>query len=309
MNNTEISSWNAAESFRRTDLNCRIGKIVEARYQMTGYPGNEKPNWTNEDQNGNFRTPLYRVEMSDNQKIYWMPALAARAGRDQSYWAYEIGEQVAVLCPSGDPMRSIIIGAFYQNNHRPPIGWDDETVDKRPWRETVRRDRFADETLFEYDRQLHRFLAVFQNAADSYFEYNAETDTRKLKIHCKDIQTLTDYNTQIDADNDIKSHAKNEIYIRTDNNLEIQVANDQNSKIGQNLTIQVGQNINQMAGAKIEISAGTDIVLTAQTIELNAPNVVINGNLKVNGDINAQNITGQTIFASIASDNLHAHPL
>jgi len=43
MNNTEISSWNAAESFRRTDLNCRIGKIVEARYEVTGFPGFEKP--------------------------------------------------------------------------------------------------------------------------------------------------------------------------------------------------------------------------------------------------------------------------
>lgn len=56
----------------------------------------------------------------------WMPWTVRRASRDIEWWAPEIGEQVLVVCPGGDPAQGVVIGAFYQAAHPAPA--DRETV-------------------------------------------------------------------------------------------------------------------------------------------------------------------------------------
>lgn len=184
LNNNPFSvggAFDSKESERRNSNLIKKGKIVEARYDVKGAPPDpELPNFTNEDTNQNYRGPLYRVEMGD-QKTYWIPQLERRSGKDQSYWAFEVGEQVIIVCPDGDMRQAVIIGALPCNDFRPPIGFDDETFDKRPWRETVHRTRYKDNTLVEYDREKHRFLIVLPDQSKVEIIYSGTT---KLHINC-----------------------------------------------------------------------------------------------------------------------------
>lgn len=248
MNNTENTAWNAAEFNRKLDLIFRIGIIVDARFSQKGYSDENEVNWTNEDQNHAYRGPLYRVKFADSQ-TYWMPMLALRAGRDQSYWAFEVGEQVVVLCASGDPMQSVIIGALYQNDYRPPVGLDDTTSDKRPWRASVKRERFADNTMFEYDRDKHRFTASFLSAENNQFQYQGDSSIRKLTFHIKAFHAKTDGNVKIDADGTVN--------------------------------IKAGSNINIEAGSTIIIKGGT-ITAKASTVKIQGGSVKITGVINLN---------------------------
>lgn len=163
INNRPEQGYDQAENARQGDVAIRVGKIKECRFDVKEPPPDpekEKPNWTNVDLQGNYRGSLYRVEFGDGE-TYWMPKMALRAGEDQDYWAFEKDEQVLVVCVGGDPMQSYIIGATYQDDYRPPIGIDDKTSDKRPWRETVRRIRFKDGMVEEYDRELHRKTTLY----------------------------------------------------------------------------------------------------------------------------------------------------
>lgn len=188
-NNQEVGGFNHSETSRKGDMAIRVGKIEECRFDTKGAPSEDgKPNWTCEDKNGNFRNALYRVKFGDGM-TYWMPKIALRAGKDQEFWAFEKGEQVLVVCIGGDPMQSYLIGAVYQDSARPPVGEDDKTTDKRPWRETVHRTRYADQHLVEYDRKLHRTLEKYPDGAkytywfpDDRTEREKETDSDKTGV-------------------------------------------------------------------------------------------------------------------------------
>jgi len=284
MNNTEHTAWNAAESNRRIDLLFRIGTIVEAKFEEKGY-SEEEVNWTNEDKNNYFRGPLYRVEMADN-KTYWMPMLALRAGKDQSYWALEIGEQVAVLAASGDPMQSVIIGALYQDTYRPPVGLDDGTSDKRPWRASVKRERFADNTIFEYDREKHRFTASFLSAEDNQFQYQGDTSVRKLSVHIKEIDIKNDENTKVDADGTIAYKSGGNMTLESDSDITETASGKIDIGAGSNVNIKGSSNVNIEAGSSVSIKGAT-VKIEGGTIEVEGGSVKITGGtVDVKGMIN-----------------------
>lgn len=46
----------------------------------------------------------------------WLPVLQRRAGKDSEKWDFEKGEQVLVVCPSGDIDNGVIVGAIHQKN-------------------------------------------------------------------------------------------------------------------------------------------------------------------------------------------------
>ncbi len=304
-NNQAEQVINSHELFRRTNAAIRRGIIKECKYKAVGYPGEDVPNWTNEDESGNYRGPLYRVQFDEDgeNKTYWMPQLTLRSGNDSSYWAFEKGEQVIVLCVSGDPMQSFLLMAIPQNAHRPPIGWDDPTSDGRPWRETIKRERFKDQTLFEYRRNDDefspceaRFLAAFLGAADSFYQYEAKPDLRKLFIHIKEILIELDKTYTCLAEKDIICKA--EEYIEhtaqkdiTDSAEEFlkhiaqkDITNDATENIkstaGENITndadksikSNAGENISSIADKDIIEKAGKDIANDAKNVHINASN-------------------------------------
>ena len=84
----------------------------------------------------------------------WLPWLSVRAGGDRTWSAPEVGEQVAVLCPDGDPAGGIVLGSIYCAAHGAPAD-----------AETVARTTYADGAVIEYDRAAHRLSAVLPSGA------------------------------------------------------------------------------------------------------------------------------------------------
>lgn len=74
----------------------------------------------------------------------WLNWITTRAGNDVDWWAPEIGEQVVVFSPNGDPELGVVLPAIYQNKHPAP--------DNKP---TIRKVTFEDGTTVHYDRQSH----------------------------------------------------------------------------------------------------------------------------------------------------------
>ena len=79
----------------------------------------------------------------------WLPWLAARAGGDRAWVAPELGEQVLVACPDGDPASGVVLGAIYQASAAAPAASPDIT-----------RTVYADGAVIEYDRAAHALRAL-----------------------------------------------------------------------------------------------------------------------------------------------------
>jgi len=71
----------------------------------------------------------------------WVPWLTRRAGPDSDWWAPEPGEQVLLLCPSGEPALGVALPAIYQTAHPAPGNV-----------KTKRVVEFADGMKITYDR-------------------------------------------------------------------------------------------------------------------------------------------------------------
>lgn len=50
----------------------------------------------------------------------WLPWLVWRAGDARTWWAPSVGEQVSLLCPSGDPAQGLVLGAVYSSTAPAP---------------------------------------------------------------------------------------------------------------------------------------------------------------------------------------------
>ena len=74
----------------------------------------------------------------------WIPWLTQRAGNDRDWWAPEEGEQVVLLCPSGDLAQGFALPAGYQQAHPAPANSAD-----------IHRREYADGSSEEYNRATH----------------------------------------------------------------------------------------------------------------------------------------------------------
>lgn len=83
----------------------------------------------------------------------WIPWVVARAGGDRAWWAPEVGEQVVLLCPSGELTQAIALPALYSTERPPPATDPDQRV-----------ERHADGAVFTYDRARHRYTARLPDA-------------------------------------------------------------------------------------------------------------------------------------------------
>ncbi|EGG93497.1 hypothetical protein IMCC1989_1153 [gamma proteobacterium IMCC1989] len=100
-----------------------------------------------------YENALVKVEAGKIQ-TGWLPWITARASNDVDYWAPEISEQVAVMCPNGDPEIGVVLPAIYQNNY--------PATDSRP---TIRKTTFADGAVFSYDREQHHVDVALPDSA------------------------------------------------------------------------------------------------------------------------------------------------
>ncbi len=88
-----------------------------------------------------------QVKVSSGELLSaWLHRSVMRAGDNQDWQPLDIGEQVIVLCPSGDFAQGIIIGSLYQEAHPAPSANLDET-----------KKAFKDGTTISYDREKHLY--------------------------------------------------------------------------------------------------------------------------------------------------------
>ncbi|MFK7866221.1 MAG: phage baseplate assembly protein V [Alphaproteobacteria bacterium] len=78
----------------------------------------------------------------------YLPMIASRAGHNQSWSPYEIGEQVMILSPSGEIDQGWIMGSVFSNHH--PANGDNPDI---------HRMNYKDGAILEYDRAAHHLKA------------------------------------------------------------------------------------------------------------------------------------------------------
>ncbi len=118
---TEDMAYILAEIDRKLANIVRVGTVEQADYE----------------------TQRVRVRSGD-LLTGWIPWLTRRAGKDRDWWAPDIGEQVMVLSPSGDPGQGIAIAAIYQDAFPAPANSPD-----------IRRTVYEDGSEVTHDRATH----------------------------------------------------------------------------------------------------------------------------------------------------------
>jgi len=96
---------------------------------------------------------LIRVEVGGNA-TGWLPWLTRRAGASTEWWAPEVGEQVVVLSPCGDPAQAVVLPSLYSNAHPAP------SADPK-----IRRTNYSDGSFVEYNETTHK-MTITVNGGD-----------------------------------------------------------------------------------------------------------------------------------------------
>lgn len=71
----------------------------------------------------------------------WLPWLTHRAGGNKTWHGPEVGEQVVVFSPNGNPTQGIVTLSLYQDDYKPPANSLD-----------IDRTTYKDGAAFTYDR-------------------------------------------------------------------------------------------------------------------------------------------------------------
>ncbi|WP_206672956.1 phage baseplate assembly protein V, partial [Parasutterella excrementihominis] len=127
-----------------------------------------------------------QVKVTDGElNSTWLDRAVDRAGEDREWKPLDIGEQVVVLCPSGDFAQGIIIASLYQDGHPAPSSNLNEE-----------RKVFKDGTVVSYDRESHRYLLDVKGADATVDVISAGTLNIKTT---KDIKVETSANAKVTA--------------------------------------------------------------------------------------------------------------
>ena len=93
-----------------------------------------------------------------------VPWVVMRAGADRTWWAPRVGEQVLLLCPSGELVDAIALPALYSDAYPAPSASADKRIAVH-----------ADGARFEYDRAAHRYSITLPDAGEIRLAVGAST--------------------------------------------------------------------------------------------------------------------------------------
>jgi phage baseplate assembly protein V len=103
-----------------------------------------------------------------------LPWLTARAGGDITWWAPEVGEHVAILCPGGSLSQGVIIGSLYSGSKPAPAQSADQHVTK-----------YSDGTTITYDRAAHTFTVQAVGAVTVNIQGNATVTAQAVTVNAQ----------------------------------------------------------------------------------------------------------------------------
>ncbi len=127
-----------------------------------------------------------QVKVTDGElSSAWLDRAVARAGDNRDWTPLDIGEQVVVLCPSGDFAQGIVMASLYQEAYPAPSRNLNEE-----------RKVFKDGTVVSYDSESHRYLLDVKGADATVDVISAGTLTINT---VKDISVETSANAKVTA--------------------------------------------------------------------------------------------------------------
>ena len=143
---------------------------------------------------------------------------------DKYYYMPDIGERVWVMFDPEAPSKGCILGSYYADNRLPPIGDKNKAYIK-----------FKDDTILEYDRELHKLTIHVASGGEKSIDIVAESDisvqtSGNLIVEAaKDIDILSAQtinvialqDVNISAAKGINVTAKDPIYVKSDTYVSI----------------------------------------------------------------------------------------
>ena len=112
---------------------------------------------------------------ADGLRTAWLPWAERRTGPGVRTWcAPEVGEQVVLVCPYGDPAQAVVVGSIYRDAYPAPAN-----------AATLHRTIYADGSRVEYDRAAHA-LTVFVGEGT-------------VTVHCKTATVTASESVTLDA--------------------------------------------------------------------------------------------------------------
>ena len=130
----------------------------------------------------------------------WLPWLTQRAGNNRNWQPLEVGEQVLLLCPCGDPAQAWVLGSGYQENSPAPSSDPDIEI-----------YRFSDGAQFQYDRKFQRLSIHLPSGGRTILDSTGGIEfDGDLTVNGNITATgeITDHTRSMQADRDIYNSHK-----------------------------------------------------------------------------------------------------
>ncbi|SHO57762.1 phage baseplate assembly protein V [Vibrio quintilis] len=135
-----------------------------------------------------------QVKVQDGElNSTWLDRAVDRAGENRAWHPLDVGEQVVVLCPSGDLTMGIIIASLYQDQHPAPSSNED-----------LESKVFKDGSVISYDRKSHQYLIDIKGADATVDVISAGTLNIKTS---KNIQVQTSADAKVSAQGNVNVSA------------------------------------------------------------------------------------------------------
>ena len=122
--------------------------------------------------------------------------------KDHAYYMPDIDERVVCSFDPSAPVKGYIVGSYYADTRMPPI----QNKDKRYF-------KFKDETLIEYDRDIHKLTI--------HIPAEGKEDISIEIVTASDINITTDTNINVLAKGDINVKAEGNIDVKAEGTMSV----------------------------------------------------------------------------------------